>query len=84
MITQVRSQKMDLSKVRKENVLVLMDAFFKFSAAVIMPNQQVNIVAKAPVDKWFNTYGIPTRIHSDQGNSLGNKIIHQLCKLYNI
>ena len=45
--------KVDLSKGRKENVLVMMGAFSKFSVAVVMPNQQEKTVAKALVDKWF-------------------------------
>ena len=59
--------KVDPSKDGKENVLVMTDAYSKLSVAVVMPNQQVKIVAKALVDKWFYAYGIPTRIHSNQG-----------------
>ena len=76
--------KMGLSKDGKENVLVMTDAFSKFSVAVIMPNNQVRTVAKSMVDKWFGTYGIPTRIHSDQGKNFNNKIIEQLCKIYGV
>ena len=47
-----------------------------------MPNQEVEPVAKALVDKWFYTYGIPSRICSDQGKSFDNKIIEQLCTIY--
>ena len=67
--------KVDSSKDGKENVLVMTGAFSKFSVAVVMPNQQVRTVAKALIDKWFYTYGIPSRIHSDQGKSFDNKII---------
>ena len=35
------------SKDGKENVLVMTDAFPKFSVAVVMPNQQAKTVAKA-------------------------------------
>ena len=76
--------KVDPSKDGKENVLVMTDAFSKFSVAVVMPNQQAKTVAKALVDKWFHVYGIPTRIHSDQGKSCDNKIIEQLCKIYGV
>ena len=72
------------SKDGKENVLVMTDAFSKFSVAVVMPNQQAKTVAKALVDKWFYSYGIPSRIHSDQGKSFDNKIIEQLCKIYGV
>ena len=76
--------KVDPSKDGKENVLVMTDAFSKFSVAVVMPNQQAKTVGKALVDKWFYAYGIPTRIHSDQGKSFDNKIIEQLCKIYSV
>ena len=76
--------KVDPSKDGKENVLVMTDAFSKFSVAVVMTNQQAKTVAKALVDKWFYVYGIPTRIHSDQGKSFDNKIIEQLCKIYGV
>ena len=66
--------KVDPSKDGKENVLVMTDAFSKFSVAVEMPNQQVKTVAKALVDKWFYIYGIPTRIHNNQGKSFDNKL----------
>ena len=76
--------KVDPSKDGKENVLVMTDAFSKFSVAVVTPNQQAKTVTKALVDKWFYVYGIPTRIHSDQGKSFDNKIIEQLCKIYGV
>ena len=47
--------KVDLSKDRKEKVLVMTDTFSKFSVTVVMPNQQAKTVAKALVDKWFYT-----------------------------
>ena len=76
--------KVDVSKDGKENVLVMADAFFKFSVAVVTPNQQVKTVAKALVDNWFYTYSIPSRIHNDQEKSVNNKIIQQLCKTYDV
>ena len=76
--------KLDPSKNGKENVLVMTDAFSKFCVAVITPNQKAKMVAKALIDKWFYTYGIPARIHSDQGKSFDNHLIEQLCKLYGI
>ena len=75
---------MDHSKDSKGNVLVMMDAFSNFTVAVVTPNQQAKTVAKALVDRWFYTYGIPSRIHSDQGKSFDNKIIHHLCTMYGV
>ena len=41
-------------------------------------------MAKILVEKWFSVFGIPTRIHSDQGRSFDNEIISNLCKMYGI
>ena len=76
--------KVDPSKGGKENVLVMTDAFTKFSVAVTTNNQQALTVAKALVERWFHVYGIPSRIHSDQGKSFDNKIINALCKMYGV
>ena len=76
--------KIDPSKTGKENVLVMTDAFSKFSVAVVTLNQMALTVAKALVEKWFHMYGIPSRIHSDQGKSFDNEVIQSLCKLYGV
>ena len=76
--------KIDPSKTSKENVLVMTDAFSKFSVAVVTPNQKALTVAKALVEKWFHMYRIPSRIHSDQGKSFDNEVIQSLCKLYGV
>ena len=76
--------KVDLSKDGKENVFVMTAAFSKFSVAVVMSNQQAKTIAKALMEKWFYTHGIPSRIHGDQGKSFDNKIIEQLCKIYGV
>ena len=60
------------------------DAFSKFCVTVLTPNQKAKAVAKALVDKWFNTYGILACIHSDLGKSFDNQLIEQLCRLYGI
>ena len=57
---------LDPSKDSKENVLVLTDAFLKFSQT-LTPNQKAPTMGKIIVDKWFYVYGIPARIHSDKG-----------------
>ena len=65
-------------------MLVITDAFSKFSIAVITPNQKAITIAKVLVDKWFHVYGIPACIHSDQGKSFNNDIIKALCKMYGV
>ena len=67
--------KFDPLMTGKENVLVITDAFSKFSIAVVMPNQKALTVAKILVDKWFHLYEIQACIHNNQRKSLDNDII---------
>ena len=76
--------KVDPFRTGKENVLVMTDAFTKFSQAIVTPNQKALTVAKVLVDKWFHVYGIPARIHSDQGKSFDNEILDHLCAMYGV
>ena len=76
--------KVDLSKTGKENVLVITDAFTKFSIAVCTPNQTAKTVVKVLVEKWFHVYGVPSQIHSDQGRCFHSNIIKALCKMYGV
>ena len=76
--------KADIAKGGKENILVLTDAFSKYSQAFMTNNQKSLTVAKILVEKWFSVFGIPARIHSDQGRSFDNEIISHLCKMHGI
>ena len=76
--------KVDPSKDGKENILVLTDAFTKFSQAFVTPNQKAITIAKILVDKWFYTYGIPACIHSDKGRSFDNEIMSHLYAMYGV
>ena len=75
---------MDPSRDGKENVLVLTDAFSKFSQAFVTPNQKALTVAKIIVDKWFYVYGIPAKIHSDKGQSFENSVLEHLYNMYGV
>lgn len=51
----------------RENVLVMTNVFSKYTQAIPTRNQNAATVAKVLVNNWFNQFGIPMRIHSDQG-----------------
>ena len=72
------------SRDGEENILVLTDAFTKFSQALITNNQKALTITKILVDKWFYGYGILAHIHSDKGQSFENAVISKLFSMYNI
>ena len=67
-----------------ENVLIMTDVFSKYTLAVPTCDQTADTVAKTLVREWFAHYGVPRRIHSDQGRSFESATLQSLYKLYNI
>lgn len=68
----------------RENVLVVTDVFSKFAQAYPTSDQRARTVARVLTEKWFYTYGVPKRIHSDQGKSFEGDLLKRLCHLYGI
>jgi len=67
-----------------ENVLVMTDVFTKFTHAVPTRDQKGSTTAKVLVREWFLRYGVPKRIHSDQGRNFESELIQELCRLHGI
>lgn len=75
---------LEMARDGKEHVLVMTDVFSKFTQAVPTSDQRAPTVAGILVREWFYKFGIPARIHSDQGRNFESALVHQLCQLYGI
>lgn len=53
-----------------ENVLVLTDVFSKYTLAIPTHDQRASTVAQAIITEWFAKFGVPARVHSDQGRNV--------------
>ena len=76
--------KLETASDGRENDLVLTDVFSKFTQAIPTRNQEAGRVAKVLVHEWFQRYGVPQKIHSDQGRDFESKLVKSLCELYGI
>ena len=76
--------KLDKGKGVIEDVLTITDAFSKWSVAIPCKDQTAKIAAKVLMQNWFSIYGVPLRLHSDQGRNFEGDLIRELCALYGI
>ena len=56
----------------------------KFTQAIPTRDQKASTVAKVLFREWFVKFGIPERIHSDQGRNFESNLVRELCNLYGI
>ena len=69
----------DPSRDGKEYVLVLTDAFSKFSQEFVTPNQKALTMAKIIGDKRFYVYRIPAQMHSDKKSNFLKTPFWSIC-----
>ncbi|KAK3515000.1 hypothetical protein QTP70_003254 [Hemibagrus guttatus] len=66
------------------NVLVITDHYTRYAQAFPTKDQKALTVAKVLFEKFFIHYGLPARIHSDQGQDFESRIIRELLTLLGI
>lgn len=69
---------------RIKDILVITDHFTKYAVAIPTPNQKAKTVAKSLWDNFLIHYGIPEKLHSDQGPDFESRTIKELCKVTGI
>ncbi len=67
------------SKGNFQHILVITDHFTKFAQAIPTKNMTARTTADALFNNFIVHYGIPSRIHSDQGANFESKLIKELC-----
>lgn len=70
---------LEKSKGGYQHVLVMTDHYTRFAQAIPTKNMTAKTTAEALFNNFINYYGIPTRIHSDQGANFESQIIKELC-----
>ena len=65
-------------------ILVIADSYTKLTESYPMPNMEASAVADIMVKECISRYGIPTKIHSDQGRQFTSKLFKEMCWLLQI
>lgn len=64
-----------------KHILVITDHFTRFAMAIPTRNQLAKTTAEMFYNNFIVHYGIPERIHSDQGANFESRVIQELCKI---
>ena len=67
-----------------EHLLVVTDHFTRFSQAYPTKDEKADTVAKVLWQKFVVNYGIPDRLHSDQGKCFESAVVRELCRLLGV
>ena len=65
-------------------ILVVQDYFSKWVELFPLATKECEEVARVLYDEVFTRYGACERLHSDQGGEFDNRLMAQLCKLWEI
>lgn len=66
------------------NVLVVTDHYTRYAQAFPTRDQKASTVAKTLWEKYFIHYGLPTRIHSDQGRDFESQLVTDMLTMLGV
>lgn len=66
------------------NILVITDHYTRYAKAFATRDQKASTVAKVLWEQYFVHYGLPKRVHSDQGRDFESRLIHELLSMLGI
>jgi transposase InsO family protein len=72
------------SKGNFGNILIVTDHYTKFAKAIPTKNQTAKTTAEALFNEFIVNFGIPLKLHSDQGANFESEVISELCRLTNM
>ena len=65
-------------------LLMAEDSFSRYCHAYPSPNKEACTVAKVLMDQYFNIYGLPDQLHSDNGKEFVNNLWRELFSEFKI
>lgn len=76
----------ELPETRQGNrhIVVIADYFTKWTECFPMKNMEAATVAKLLVEEVVCRFGIPAKLHSDQGRQFESHLFQEMCQLLNI
>ena len=75
---------LEMSKGGFQYILVVTDHYTRYAQAFPTKNMTAKTTADVLFNQYFVHYGLPKRLHSDQGANFESKLIKELCNIANI
>ena len=63
---------------------VVSDYYTKWTESYPMPNMEASTVAEIMVKEFISRFGVPSKIHSDQGRQFVSRLFMEMCRLLQI
>jgi transposase InsO family protein len=65
-------------------LMIIVDCFGKYLVSIPLPDKETTTSARAILDHWFWTFGIPERVLSDRGKQFRSKLWDAMCELLDV